>query len=319
MPGERGGYYERLQREMQELEDLDVRIRLARERRDALEMQMAGEEPVFGVMANTERAGVITPQIAALEAELTQLRLSYTDSHPDVIRVKELLERMREEAQERQATMGVPAARGVDQNPVYQQMKIQFSQAELELSQLQIKRAQQARVVSDLTEKINTIPEIEAELKKLNRNYDVYQTQYNELVERLEQARLSEDVEQRSSGFSFRLIDPPSVGNNPVGPKRVLLATGALLAALAVGVGIAMLRSITTPVFYTSHKLERLFGVPVLGTVKKIETPMEVAKARVRSALLSITVIGLVAFYAAIVVFHEAGSRFASQFATTIG
>jgi len=319
MPGERGGYYARLQGEMQTLDDLDSRIRLARQRRDALELQMAGEEPTFGVMNLPPGGSFSSPQIAALEAELTQLRLSYTDSHPDVIRVKELLENMRAEGAARQSGTRLPSASAVDQNPVYQQMKIQFSQADLELSQLQIQRSDQARIVSNLKTKIDTIPEIEAELTKLNRNYDVYQAQYNELVQRLEKARLSEDVEQSSTGLNFRLIDPPSVGSTPVGPDRGLLATLGLVVAILISMGLAALRNIATPVFYSSHKLERIFGVPVIGTIKRFRSPTEIAKLRMSTAMLSVSVVALVACYAVIIVFDQASAKFASQIVDIIG
>lgn len=320
MPGERGGYYARLQGEMQALQELDSRIRLARQRRDALQSQMAGEEPTFGVVDNGSRGGSATsPQIATLEAELTQLRLSYTDSHPDVIRVKELLADMRAEAAATQSGTRLPPTSIVDQNPVYQQMKIQFSQAELELSQLQIQRADQSRIVENLRTKIDTIPEIEAELTKLNRNYDVYQAQYNELVQRLEKARLSEDVEQSNTGLNFKLIDPPSVGSAPVGPQRALLATVALIFATLVGAGFAALRNIMSPVFYSAHKLERLFGVSVIGTVKRFQAPDDIAKARVGSVMLSITVGALIACYGFIVVFDQASAQFASRIVNLIG
>ena len=111
-------------------------------------------------------------------------------------------------------------------NPVYQQMKMQFNQAELELSQLNTRRAGQAQIVKNLREKIDTIPEIEAQLTRLNRSYDVYRSQYGELLGRLEQARLSEDAEKSTKSLKFRVIDPPSVTAEPVSTNRKLLVTG---------------------------------------------------------------------------------------------
>lgn len=320
MPGQQGDYYERLQAQMSELQDLDSRIKLTRQRRDALELQMAGEEPVFGVTAGSSQAGAATyPQMAALEAELTQLRLAYTDSHPDVIRVKDLLEKMREEMAARESGASGQALSSLNQNPVYQQMKIQHSQAELELVQLETQRADKARTVANLKNRIDTIPEIEAELTRLNRNYSVYREQHDQLVARLEKARLSEDVEQSSTGLSFNLIDPPSVGSSPVGPNRALFSTAGLIVAIAIGLVFAALRNIASPVFYSSQKLERAFKIPVIGAIKLIQSPQELRRTRAGAALFSVSFVALVGCYALIVLFDQASVNFARQVSDIIG
>lgn len=318
MPGERGGYYARLQQEMAELEEFDSKIKLARQRRNMLEDQMAGEEPVFGLVAGGG-ATVTSPQIELLESQLTELRLQYTDQHPDVLRTQELLDELRQDLIETQPDPAASVAASVDRNPVYQQMKIQFSQADLELSQLETARAEQARTVTDLKQRIDTIPEIEAELTRLNRNYDVYRTQHTELVEALEKARMSEDVKMSSTGLNFRVIDPPSVGSEPVGPDRRILITLGLLVALGLGVGLTALRSFLTPVFYSAQRLERMFGTRVLGTIKLVATPQEASAARRGVALMSLSILLLLGCYAIVLVFDRTGAALAGRIVGQFG
>ncbi len=320
MPGERGGYYSRLQNEMRSLAALDVEIKLARQRRDDLELQMAGEAPVFGIMTPISGAGSpATPQIAQLEAQLMELRLSYTDSHPDVIRTRELLESLRAEQDEARLGRRMSTVPNADMNPVYQQMKMQFNRADLELSQFTARRAGQAKIVKELGEKIDTIPEIEAELTRLNRSYDVYRSQYRELLGRLEQARLSEDAQKSSTSLQFRVIDPPSVTAGPVSPNRQLLITGGLLLAIACGMAFAVIRTMVSPVFYSSSRLERLFGMPVLGTIKRLVVSEERTKNRLNAAFLSAAMLGLIGCYGFLFIFDQVGVQIAGQLPKIFG
>ncbi|MDX1554543.1 MAG: glutaredoxin domain-containing protein, partial [Xanthomonadales bacterium] len=52
--------------------------------------------------------------------------------------------------------------------------------------------------IRELQKRVDTIPEVEAELTRLNRDYNVTKGQYESLVSRRETARLSEQAEQKS-------------------------------------------------------------------------------------------------------------------------
>ena len=319
MPGEQGNYFNRLQQEMRQLEELDSRLRLARQRRDMLEQQLAGEQPSFGLMARSGGQAVTSPQIKELEGRLTQLRMQYTDEHPDVVSTLSLLQELRAEVLRTQGAQPQQTTPVADQNPVYQQIKIQYSQAELELSQAQTERAEQSRRVEALKQKIDTIPEIEAELTRLNRNYDVYREQHSELVSRLEKARMSEDAKRISAGLKFRVIDPPSVGNSPVGPNRSLLLTAGFVVALSLGMGLAGLRSIASPVYYRTSRLERQFGVKVLGAIKLVRSPEEMVRARMGMLVLACLSMALVTFYGLVLVFNTDAANAAAVLASRFG
>ena len=318
MPSERGGYYSRLQQEMADLAELESMIKLARQRRATLESQMAGEAPVFG-MTTSSRLSVSSPQIEGLEEQLTQLRLSYTEEHPDIIRTQELLAELRAELLAAQADNPVSAVPSAELNPVYQQMRIQFSQTELELSQLVARRSEQARIVEDLQQKMDTIPEVEAELTRLNRNYDVYRAQHTELVERLETARMSEDAGKSSTGLKFTLIDPPAVGAGPVGPNRKLFITIGLIVGLGLAAGIAAAFSLISPVFYSATRLERQFGIQVIGSIKMVKSEAQLSLERRGAIVLSLSMLALLGFYGALMAFDRVGADLASQVVGLVG
>ena len=79
------------------------------------------------------------------------------------------------------------------------------------------------------------MPEVEAELSRLDRDYEVNKRQYDTLLERLESAKISEQAEQSSENVKFRVIEPPTVPLKPSGPNRILLNSMVLLLALGSG------------------------------------------------------------------------------------
>jgi polysaccharide chain length determinant protein (PEP-CTERM system associated) len=313
MPEEGGDYYGRLQIESGKLQLIEGKLRVARNRRAELQRQLEGEEPVFGLIQPDDSADLATStqdrQIAEFEQQLSQLRLRYTDTHPDIVQIKATIAELRAEKEQLAANAGNPARRAyspLDLNPVYQQMKLQLSQAEVELAQLQAEYSDQAGVVANLKRKVDTIPAIEAELKRLTRDYDVTKSRYDELLLRVETQRLSEAAEQSSDDIKFRIIDPPTVPSLPVGPNRPLLITVVLLFALGAGAALALALNLLRPVFYTSRELERRFGVPVLGSVRLVRTELEAAVVRRKSGLVLASIGALVACYGLLVIFGSA-------------
>ena len=304
MPEDGSDYYSRLQVEQTKLQGIDARMRVARNRKLELQRQIDGEEPVFGLVPADEASQMVTSpqdrQIAQFEQQLTELRLRYTETHPDIVQIKRTIESLRAEKESSRRSSG-PATKAyspLDLNPVYQQMKIQLSQADVELAQLQAEYGGQAAIVGELRRRVDTVPAIEAELKRLTRDYDVTKNQYDELLQRVESARLSEDAEQSKDDITFRVIDPPTVPAMPIGPNRPFLLTGVLALAFAAGLGVALAMNAIRPVFYIGKDLQRRFGIQVLGSIRLARTELQEQEQR-RSGLMVLGgAAGIVVVYA---------------------
>jgi polysaccharide chain length determinant protein (PEP-CTERM system associated) len=289
MPGEEGDYYTRLQAAIQRLEGLRQDLRVAQEKRDELVRQLEGEEPTFGLMNSmVESASPIAGQITDNKKKLEALLLQYTERHPEVIALKERIATL-EEQQKQEKTGGIPttktsellAINSLDQNPVYQRMKIQHKEAEVQVTETRTKMIEAEKEVATLRASVNTIPEVEAKLAQLNRDYDTNKAQHQALLKSLEQARLGENVEQSRDDVRFRTIEPPVAPLRPVAPNRPLFVVVVLLGAIAAGCGLAFLMHQLNPVFATRHALrETLAGLPVLGSVTLSLSPSQLALER---------------------------------------
>jgi len=278
LPGSGGDYYQRLETSMGTLQQMQQKFSQLNERRNELARQLSGEEPTFGIMAPSG-GSPIDGQIARFKAQLDELLLTYTEKHPQVISLKETIARLEEEKRNgakvsssvappgAELSIDQSVARSLDMNPVYQNLRLSLSQADADLAELRGQMAAQQAVIADLRSRVDAIPEVEAELTRLNRDYQVNKDQYEALLKRLESAKISEDAEQNTDSVKFRVIQPPTQPFKPSGPLRPLLDTMVLLAALGLGIGLAVVLSQLHPTFTTRDFLQKVTGVPVIGSI----------------------------------------------------
>ena len=184
MPGSGGDYYQRLETEMGTLQQMQQVYSQLQNRRNELERQLQGEEPTYGLMGSAE-GSPIDGQIARFKAQRDQLLLQYTEKHPQVQSLNETIARLEEEkkrARKVSSSVAPPGAdlsgdqamvRSLDMNPVYQNLRLSLSQADADLAEMRGQMAAQQAVIADLRSRVNAIPEVEAELSRLNRDYEV--------------------------------------------------------------------------------------------------------------------------------------------------
>jgi polysaccharide chain length determinant protein (PEP-CTERM system associated) len=303
MPGESGDYYTRLQGAMQTLEASKAELRLATERLAEYQKQLAGEEPVFGIVAPSASDGVALGgtegQIAQYEGQLSDLLLKYTDNHPDVVALRDTIARLksqRDAASPRSASAAPRASTQggqLETNPVYQSMRMGESATKVEIATLRSKVETQEAAVKELQRLVDTIPEIERELAALNRDYDVTRDQYETLLKRRESLRITGEVEQTGDQLQFRTLDPPRASVTPVGPDRPMLLAATAIAAIGLGLALALLLQQLNPVFENRRELRAITGLPVLGIVSLADGTLDRARARRRTLLFGATAVAL--------------------------
>jgi polysaccharide chain length determinant protein (PEP-CTERM system associated) len=289
MPDDGGDYYERLQTSLAAVRRTGQEIRLLEERRDELQRQIEGEEPVFGIMSSTTMQGggcSQEAQLAELQGELQALQLNFTDRHPRIMTLREtiaaLSERCATEIEAARAAGLSPRSDALDANPVYENLRIQLSNAEVELAALRAELQSQQREVTRLRRDVDKIGAVETDLKRLNRDYGVVKARYQEMLERWEILQSKKRLDPVTDNVQFTTLEPPFAPVRPVGPNRPLLLTGALLFALAAGAGIAFALNQVKPVFYSRRSIASVTGVPVLGTISMLLSPAEKRKRRRR-------------------------------------
>ncbi len=299
MPGQGGDYYTRMQTSVEQLEALRAKQKQVLERRNELARQIEGEEPTFGIVASgaVGPVGPYDAKIAELKTKLEALRIEYTDKHPEVISIQETIARLEEQQKKAvpKATAsaladpdpGKRALATLDMNPVYQNMKIALSQADADLAELHGQIGALEGTVSQLRGRVDTIPQVEAQLAQLNRDYEVNRAQYTQLVQRLESARISQQADQSTDKVKFRIVEPPTAPLNPASPNRPLLVTFIFLASIGASLAAAYLMAQLRPAFGSREQFEKITGIPVISSISKTAPVVAMAWFRREPALLS--------------------------------
>jgi polysaccharide chain length determinant protein (PEP-CTERM system associated) len=286
MPRQGGDYAGKLAELTEELNQARLAALEAEQSRNAIKRQIAGEElaPVAGAAAEDEGNPELDARIQSLEKNLDQLRMQYTEEHPDILSAKRLIEqlqaRKREEAKKKVRTASF--------SPMMQQMTVALSVEEARLAALQARVREYSNRLATLRSLSNAAPEVEAELAQLNRDYQINKENYTKLVERREAARLSGDLSSASDIMTIRVIDPPSVPSTPAGPNRPRLASLVFVGALAAGLGVALLLSQIRPTFVSQRALREATGIPVLGGISMNWTEPQRIKRRRRLYAFSV-------------------------------
>ncbi len=325
LPGSNQDYYSRMQQAEEELEQAKLSLREAEQRRDELQRQLIGEEPVFGIMPEPllqQQAELNSPELAQINARLASLReqldsllLRYTEKHPDVQATRATIATLEKQKQaEEERLKALLAAQpqpespqyNLNQNPVYQDLKLAHGRAEAEVAAMKTRVREYQRRVNELRRLVDTVPAVEAELKRLNRDYGVIRKQYQELVHRRETARLTTEAE-KTEDIKLDVLEPPRVPLTPIGPKRLLLSSMVFAGALGAGIALAWLMGqLKRPVF-TSAELKEMTGLQVIGAVSMVHSLEHRRRRRMELVFFSLGFLLLLGCYGALVGAQLAG------------
>jgi succinoglycan biosynthesis transport protein ExoP len=183
-----------------------------------------------------------------LQAQLNDLRLRYSDSYPDVkrlrIRLEEAkLEEERKSAQEPPyvepshqtlvAGAQKPKPKRLTDSPELNQTRERIaslkSQLDLTNQELDVRKKEQQRILGDISvyqSRVNSLPIREQEMAGLTRDYEITKANYRSLLDKKIAAEMATDMERREKSERFTIVDPARVPARPFKPKREMLDIG---------------------------------------------------------------------------------------------
>lgn len=288
-----------------------LELRGAEQARDALRRELDSPGPIAGLPSPDAGAAeeILVPEIdgriQSLKQNMDEMLRRYTDQHPDVVNTRRIIKELEEEKQkeiEVRRQKAKPGAGGAGTvNPVAQQIRMALVEAEANVASIRAQLAEYEARLNQARANTQRVPEIEAELAALNRDYEVQKRNYEQLVSRRESVSLAGELDSTSAVVDFRIIDPPRVSPKPVAPNRLLLLPGVLLGALVLGALVSFLVSQALPTVHDGRSLREVSGRPVLGSVSLLPSPALIRRARLGNygfaggltALLAICGVGI--------------------------
>ncbi|CAH2598852.1 conserved membrane protein of unknown function [Rhodovastum atsumiense] len=220
-----------------------------------------------GTKSAAASAGVTaSPELTRAELELTALRLRYTDTHPDVVRARELVGRLRATG----LGAGAATTDRVVPNPVYERVKRDLVDTQLAVASLE-QRLAAATVERDRLQVMSRdAPTVQSDFVNIKREYEEAYNGYTELLRRREAMRLTEAADTGVDKIRAQIVDPPVVPLNPVSPKRKTLVSAVFAVACLGAIGLPLLLKQFDRSFHSLMELEVL-DLPIAGGISAID------------------------------------------------
>ena len=299
MPGNGGDYFSQLGEAQKNVNEATLAVREAETRRDQLKRQLKDEEPEIenSATASLPANPELDDRIQGLKKSLDQLRLGFTEQHPDIVSAKRVIAQLEEQKRQEAKLKKPVSAAAASLNPYYQQLSLSLAEAEAQAASLRARVNEYNTRYNTLRQQANMVPQVETDLVQLTRDYEVNKTNYEQLLMRRGSAQMSEDMESKTDVIDFKVIDPPYVPPNPSFPNRPLLLSMVLLVALAGGAGIAFLLSQIRPVVVDRAALADITEYPVLGSVTMIWNEAQLQSRRKKLIAWAATVGSLISAY----------------------
>ena len=215
-------------------------------------------------------------KLTQLKAELAQKQGKYSDEHPDVRKLKNEIARLEQQPEKAEPVKPVAEA----ENPAYVTLTTQIESAKNEVASLQRQRESLKEKLRMFNQRLEETPKLEQEYLALQRDYTNATLKYQEVMNKIMEARISEGMEEHQKGEKFTLIDPASYPEKPVKPKRLLIILAGFILSMGAGLGTVALAEQMDHSLHSADELASLTGLPVLGSITRIETTEDVVSAR---------------------------------------
>ncbi len=266
--------------------DADIKIQDLMRQRDNIQKQLSGEKELTATMgANDE-----SPQgrLNSLQTKLAVLLNKFTASHPEVVKTKAEIEDIKQEiANAKKAPPGTSGSETSAMNPVYRQLQAKLADTEAEIESLKLRSVELMKQQQGAQKALGGMPKDQEEWTRLQRDRNVYQSIYDDLLKKLENAKVSKDLELTDKVAAFRIVDPAVMPFSPIKPNRVMLILAGIFVGIAAGIGSVLGIGKLMPFFKDADAIEESLGLRVLITIPTVmDASANVAKKRLDRKIL---------------------------------
>jgi len=244
------------------------------------------------------------------QAEFDELSSRYSEKHPDVQSSKARLERLRQRIPAEPTgtdagSVPLPPTDLVEPNPVYVKMAAQLRDVQTELVIREKEKNYIDREIAKYSSRVENAPNAEQAISDAVRENTELQKNYEDLKNKLAEARLSESLESKQRGAQFDVVDAANYPLTPAKPNKGLVLLACAIASLGIAIVFAGTIDVARQKVWTQSQIEAFWGVPVLVDIPEIVTDVNPAESRKRMFLVAASsVVGTAAFSACLYVLY---------------
>lgn len=245
LPGEEGA-------NMNMLTSLNSQLDAATQALARLEQDKSYEEAMLAQQTASQSSAVssggVAPQaqqseLDALLSQEAELTARYTDDYPDVVAVRRKIKELRAQmaaAPPPTKPSSISAPNAHDSLSV-QQLRAQLRSVEQGIVQKKHDQSQIQNQIRSYQGRIESTPGVQEQFKNITRDHATAQQFYDDLLNKMNLAKMGTDLEKRQQGENFKVMDEPNLPESPTFPNRLIFALGGFVGGLVIGLAIVAL------------------------------------------------------------------------------
>jgi polysaccharide chain length determinant protein (PEP-CTERM system associated) len=282
-----------------QIQELKLTIDESNARKRSLEEQLKNESEYLSTRDKVEEQ---RDRLTALKKSLSLLRLSYQETYPDVVSVKEQIATQEETISAMQGSNYVGSSSNSSsdtrENPLYEELRMRNAESQINIRTQRKRLDAIKRMLQEEYKRAERVASRNAELSELVRDYDVTRKIYEEMLGRKEKARLSMTLDVEGQGVSYKIQEPAVYPLAPSGIQfwHFILAGPFVGFLLPLGLVVAyvMLDSRVRSAAMLSAALPK--GIELLAVVPHVNSPLvkRLLKADVLMLLVVLAVAAIV-------------------------
>ncbi len=209
-------------------------------------------------------------RIITLRSELAEASLSFTDKHPEVIRLKDELATAEKAAAAERELPSKDRVSVLQTNPEFRRLQTDRNAAKMRIAELQRQERIAGGQISQYRARVEAAPRVEQEMQSLTREYELEREAYGKLKERRETAVMNEELQRAQAAEQFSVLVPASFPSSPASPKAMRVLLMALAAGFVLGGAGVMGKEYLDRSVHDVRALRDEFELPVLAEIPRI-------------------------------------------------
>ena len=211
-------------------------------------------------------------RVISLRAQLATAKLSFTDKHPDVVRLKEDLANAEKAAAAERTRPASDRAALLNSNPEYRAILKDRETTKLRISELHHQQTAINGQIAAYQSRVEMAPRVEQQMVSLNREYELERKAYGDLTDKKQAAVLNEELQRKQGGEQFAVLVPAGLPDEPFKPKPLRVMLMALAAGFVLGGAGVVGREYLDRSVHDARGLRDEFELPVLAEIPRIGT-----------------------------------------------
>lgn len=281
-----------------DIETIKIAIEESQARVNTLQQQLGTEGQYQHAKGQVDE---LKQRRQALSHQLEQLRLSYEDGYPDIVSIRAQIAELDSSIGKMQASGDVYSNSEKIENPLYEELRKQLSVAELDLRAQKRRMESLVRLQEQEHDRAQRVASNQAQFSELTRDYEVTRKQYEEMLIRKGQARLSMTLDVEGQGISYRIQEPATFPLKPSGLHFIHFAIVGPLLGILLPLALLIAFVMLDPHIRSARVLHKQLppDIEILGVVPHYHSPLgERLLKKDMIAILGVSIISMIAYIA---------------------